>query len=104
MDRRSANHNNPSGNQAEPGLKTVYLPRHRIRSYLSIYLSIDFLLRRLILSVLCCGAVSRVVGRVSNPKMGFISVVLGLLEVPQALTGLSSHFLALSFQGLYLSS
>ena len=72
--------------------------------YLSIYLSIDFLLRRLILSVLCCGAVSRVVGRIPNPKSGFMLVVLGLLEVPQALTGFSSHFLALSFQGLYLSS
>ena len=76
--------------------KSIYLVSHMIRSslsiYLSIYLSIDFLLRRLILSVLCRGAVSRVVGRVPSPKNGFILVVLGLLEVPLALTGIYHRF------------
>ena len=80
---------------------SIYEAHNSILFYLNLALcigsclSIDLLLCRLILSVLCRGAVSRVVGRVSNPKSGFILVVLGLLEVPQALTGVSSHFLAL---------
>ena len=43
------------------------------------YLSIDFLLRRLILSVLLCRAFSAVVGVLSNRCRGFVLIVLRLL-------------------------